>query len=140
MGICCRREQDGSFSFRDDSATMAHFLFLLSDFSAFGNPVKKPLNIRGNYRKAMKLLLTNELDELQLILRSGEDFKIDPPIISKKMNEPKTLELVVTIPPGEAIKVYSIDKAYYSYLVNSGGTFYESNDPLTVAENTGVYF
>ena len=134
----CKRKKDGTFVFSTGEPT--HYLFLLSDFSAFGNPVKKPLNIRGNYRKCMKILLEIELDRFELLLSSGDDFKVGAPILSKKESEPKKLELPLVIPPGNAVKVYSIDSNYATYLVNVGGKFQESDDYEAVEELTGVYF
>ena len=134
----CTRKKDGSFVFSVGKPT--HFLFLLSDFSAFGNPAKKPLNIRGNFRKCMKIMLHQELDRLELLLSSDKDFFIGPPILSKKESEPKKLELTITIPPGNAIKVYSIDSGYMTYLVNINESFYETTDVDAVEESTGAYF
>lgn len=140
MGICvCERANDGTFCFKDPDASVK-FLFLISDFSAFGNPVKKSMKICENFRKTTKLLLENALDEFQLMLRTGNDFAIGPPIINKKINEPKVLKLTITIPPGEAIKVYSIDDAYYMYVVNEEGKFTETEDYQVVEEKTGLYF
>ena len=134
----CKRRKDGSFVFSMGKPT--HFLFLLNDFSAFGNPDKKPRNVRENFRKCMKIMLGLELDKLELLLSTGDNFVIGPPILSKKESEPKKLELTLTIPPGNAIKVYSIDDNYASYLVNEGGTFYETDDYEAVEEATGTYF
>ena len=134
----CKRRKDGTYSFSVGKPT--HFLFLLSDFSAFGNPAKKPFSIRENFRKSMKYLLKHELDELDLLLKTGEDFKIDPPVLSKKQNEPKKLEIPIVVPPGNAIKVFSIDSGFATYLVNQGGEFFETEDYESVEEASGVFF
>lgn len=140
------------------SKRRTHFLFLLSDLSAFGNPAKKPMGIRGNYRKCMKKLLKNKLDEFELILKTGEYFEIFDSVLSKGHTEeeareynevsghggmkvePAKLSVTIKIPPGEAIKVYSIEERFYLYLVNQGGNFYQSTDFEAVEEITGVYF
>ena len=116
------------------------------------------MKIRGNYRKCMKLLLGNKINELELFLSNGEYFEIESPILSRghtkeeaeeynlasggdKMNvEPARLSISLRIPPGEAIKIYSIEESFQVYLVNQGGVFYESNDFEAVEEATGVYF
>lgn len=156
MKIQHERSSGGYIFNNGDKRT--HFLFLLSDLSAFGNPVKKPMKIRGNYRKCMKLLLGNKINELELFLSSGEYFEVESPILSRghtkeeveeynltsggdKMNvEPARLSISLRIPPGEAIKIYSIEEGFQVYLVNQGGVFYESNDFEAVEEATGVYF
>lgn len=135
-----------------------HFLFLLSDLSAFGDPVKKPMGIRKNYRKCMKILLEKEMNELELCLTSGEDFEIGIPLFSRGYTKeearrynmlsggdrveagPTRLSVQFKIPAGEAIKIYSIEEGFQTYLVNQGGKFYESNDYIAVEEATGVYF
>ena len=140
MGNCsCERANDGTFCFKNPDKTVS-FLFLISDFAAFGNPVRKSIKICGNFRKATKLLLENPLDELQLMPRNGSDFVIDPPIINKKEKEPKVLKLTITIPPGEAVKVYSISDAFFTYIVNEEGEFSETKDYRVVEEKTGLYF
>ena len=147
-----------SYTFKAGSRKMVHFLFELSDLSAFGNPAKKPIKIRGNYRKCRKILLGNKLNEFNLVLKDGEYFEIGPPIFTRGRtkkdieeyrgaygNKPVKVELPhlevqVTIPPGNAVKVYSIDGGYFTYLVNQGGIFYETDDYLAVEEATGVPF
>ena len=147
-----------TFVFKAGAHKKTHFLFLLSDLSAFGNPIKKPIGIRGNYRKCMKLLLGNELNEFVLVLKSGDYFEISPPIFtrgrSKKdieeycsmykkgqvKTEPARLDVQFTIPPGNAIKIYSIEENFKTYLVNQGGMFYETEDYAAVEEATGVFF
>ncbi len=140
MGGCrCYREKDGTFVFKS-SKTPLHYLFLLSDICAFVDQSKKPLKIRENYPKAMKMLLENPLDELQILLRSGDYFKVEPPILNKKPTEPKTLKLSMTVPKGEAIKVYSIDGAYVTYIINRNGKFIKTSDYKTVVRDAKVYF
>ena len=152
------RRGSNDFVFRMDGSKTTHFLFLLSDFSAFGNPAKKPMKIRGNFRKCMKILLGNALNEFGLVLKSGENFEVGPPIFTRGRTkediedyhgaygdgeikpEPPHLEVQITIPPGEAIKIYSIEEGYFTYLVNQGGAFYETNDFVAVEEATGTYF
>ena len=152
-----RNKDDNTYTFKSIEGR-THFLFLLSDLSAFGNPVKKPMGIRGNYRRCMKKLLMNELDEFELILRTGEFFEISDPVLSRGhteeeveeynkssghsgMNvEPAKISVMMKIPAGEAIKIYSIEKGFQVYLVNQAGSFYESNDFIAVEEATGVYF
>ena len=151
------KKHDDAYTF-NNGKEKTHFLFLLSDLSAFGNPVKKPMGIRENYRKCMKILLKNEINQLELILKSGDYFEIGPPIFSRGHTaeeveeyrasahgdsikvEPAKLSVLLRIPPGEAIKVYSIEANFQVYLVNQGGKFYESNDFVAVEEVTGVYF
>ncbi|MBQ2638996.1 hypothetical protein IJF91_02950 [Candidatus Saccharibacteria bacterium] len=151
------KKHDDTYVF-DNGKERTHFLFLLSDLSAFGNPVKKPMGIRGNYRKCMKVLLKNELNQLELILKSGDYFEISSPVFSRGHTEeevkeyrssahgdsikvePAKLSVTLKIPQGEAIKIYSIEASFQVYLVNQGGIFYESNDFVAVEEATGVYF
>ncbi len=152
------QKNSDAYTFKAGDRKKTHFLFLLSDLSAFGNPVKKPMGIRGNYRKCMKLLLGNELNEFTLVLKDGDYFEIGSPILSRGRTkkdikeycsmykkgevkpEPSKLEVTMTIPAGNAIKVYSIKENYETYLVNQGGTFYETDDYITVEEATGVFF
>ena len=74
----------------------------------------------------MKLLLGNEMNELTLVLKDGDYFEIGSPILSRGRTkkdikeycsmykkgevkpEPPSLEIEITIPAGNAIKVYSI--------------------------------
>lgn len=152
------QKNSDAYTFKVGDRKKTHFLFLLSDLSAFGNPVKKPRGIRGNYRKCMKLLLENEINELSLVLKNGEYFEISPPIFSRGRTkkdieeycgmykkgeiktEPASLEIEITIPAGNAIKVYSIQESYFTYLVNQGGNFYETDDYVAVEEATGAFF
>ena len=147
-----------TYSFKVEKGETTKFLFSLSDNSAFGNPAKKPMKIRGNYRKCMKILLGNNLNELSIALRSGDYFEVGPPIFSRGRTEkdieeycgmyekgtvkaePPHIELSLIVPPGEAIKIYSIDSGFKTYLVNQGGIFYETDDYIAVEEATGVYF
>lgn len=152
--------QKGSdvYTFKAGQRKKTHFLFLLNDLSAFGNPVKKPMKVRGNYRKCNQLLLKHKINEFILVLKDGEYFEIKTPIFSRGRTEkdikeycnmykrgevkpePPRLEVEITIPAGNAIKVYSIDEGYFTYLVNQGGQFYETNDYAAVEEVTGVPF
>lgn len=136
---CCEIAKDGTFCFKSCDG-LSHFLFSLSDLSAFGDPAKKPRNIRGNYYKTTKMLLENPLDEFQLLVRSGDYFKVYPPVLSKKESEPKVLSLTIEIPPWEAIKVYSIDGGYFGYIVNEEEKFTFTCKCEEVEQKTGVLF
>ena len=147
-----------SFTFKAGARKKVHFLFELSDLSTFGNIAKKPMKVRGNFRKCRKILLGNKLNELSLVLNDGDYFEIGPPVFTRGRTkkdieeysgayggkpvkvEPPRLEVQITIPAGNAIKVYSIDGGFFAYLVNQGGSFYESDDFLAVEEVTGVPF
>jgi hypothetical protein len=153
-----RQVSSDYYIFKAGERKTTHFLFLLSDLSAFGNPAKKPMGIRGNYRKCMKLLLSNKLNEFRLVLKDGEYFKVDSPVFSRGRSkkdieeylkmykkgeikvEPSHLEVQITIPAGNAIKVYSIEEGFYTYFVNEAGIFRETNDFEAVEAATGVYF
>lgn len=137
MGNCyCEIAKDGTFCFRSRDG-LSHFLFLLSDLSAFGNPAKKPRNIRENYCKANKMLLENPLDEFQLLVKSGDFFKVYPPVLNRKESEPKVLSLTIEIPPGEAVKVYSIDGSYFDYIINEEEKFTITDNYKVVEQKTG---
>ena len=123
-----------------DIGKPTQYAYLLSDFSAFGNPIKKPLNIRGNYRKSMKLLLENKIDRFIIMLKSGDYFKIEPPVLTRKETEPKKIELTIEIPPGNAIKIFSINDGFFTYIVNKEGIFYETDDYREAEKETGAYF
>jgi len=118
----------------------SYFYFLLSDFSAFGNPAKKPLKIRGNYRKCNKILLDNQLDEFEILLSKGEYFAISDPYFTCKETEPVRLTVTITVPAGNAIRVFSIDAGYNIYLVNDGEDFIVMEDHHDVERITGSYF
>jgi len=147
-----------TYTFKLGGGKEVRFLFLISDLSAFVDPLKEPANIRGNYRKCMKVLLGNKFNEFNLVLKSGEYFKIGTPTYSRGRTkkdieeyrtmirsddikaEPSRFEVAITIPAGNAIKVYSIEEGYETYLVNQGEKFYESKDFIAVEEATGAFF
>jgi hypothetical protein len=153
-----RHESSNTFLFKAGKRRKTHFSFLISDFSAFGNPDKKPLKIRGNYRKCMKLLLENELNELSLNISEGEYFAVGDPVINRgrtsadikaycksfKKGEVKVevprLDVDITLPSGSAIKVFSIKDGFYAYIVNDNGNFIQTNDFREVEEISGTYF
>ena len=151
-------ENSSTFLFKAGPRRKTSFLFSLSDLSTFGNPVKKPLKIRGNYRKCMKLLLENELNELSITAKNGEYFEIENPVFSRGRDgkyikeyckmykkhevkpEPARLEIPITIPAGNAIKIYSIKDGFATYLVNENGNIFRTDDFALVEKIAGVYF
>jgi len=152
------QENSNSYLFKAGPRRKTKFLFLLSDLSAFGNPVKKPLKIRGNYRKCMKILVQEEINEFNLTINDGEYFEIESPCYSRGRTkkdikeycgfykksgikiESARLDVSVTIPSGNAIKVYSIKDGFDVYIVNDNGELKETNDVNYVEKVTGVYF
>ena len=137
------------------------FCFLLSDFSAFGNPVKKPMNIRKNYREVMKILLEHEINELIITLKNSDeadhfeirssDFYRGRTVAEvkeyRKMDKTTTikaeapkLEIEICLPANSAVKVFSIKDGFKTYLVNDGENFGRHNNYKEVVEITGVYF
>ncbi len=149
-------DNGGSFLFKAGQRRKTKFLYMLSDLSAFGNPVKKPIKIRGNYRKTMKILLEEELNEFNVNVQDGEYYEIFNPVLSrgrttkdvkeygkrcgKIKTEPAKLDITVTLPTGNAIKVYSMKDNYVAYIVNDDGKIFLTDDYILVEELTGVYF
>lgn len=149
-------DNGGSFLFKAGQRRKTKFLYMFSDLSAFGNPVKKPIKIRGNYRKTMKILLEEELNEFNVNVQDGEYYEIFNPVLSRGRTakdvkeygkrcgkikiEPAKLDITVTLPAGNAIKVYSIKDNYVAYIVNDDGNIFLTDDYILVEEITGVYF
>ena len=149
-------DNGGSFLFKAGQRRKTKFLYMFSDLSAFGNPVKKPIKIRGNYRKTIKILLKEELNEFNVNVQDGEYHEISNPVLSrghtakdvkeygkrcgKIKPEPAKLDVTVTLPAGNAIKVYSIKDNYVAYIVNDDGNIFLTDNYLLVEEITGVYF
>jgi hypothetical protein len=149
-------DNGGSFLFKAGQRRKTKFLYMFSDLSAFGNPVKKPIKIRGNYRKTMKILLEEELNEFNVNVQDGEYYEIFNPVLSRGRTakdvkeygrrcgkikpEPAKLDITVTLPAGNAIKVYSIKDNYAAYIVNDDGKIFLTDDYILVEEITGVYF
>lgn len=156
--IIKRQKGSDTIIFKAGPRRKTSFLFQLSDLSAFGNPIKKPMKIRGNYRKCMKIFLENELNELVINLKDGEFFEIESPIFSRGRSkkdieeycrmyrsgeiktEPTKLEIPITLPRGNAIKIYSLKDSFVHYIVNDGGKFVETGDYKYVEKISGVYF
>lgn len=151
-------EGTNTFSFKAGARRTTRFLFLLSDFSTFGNPAKKPMKVRGNFRKCMDILLRNEINELTVVLKNGEYFEIGPPIFTRGRSkedieqysgmygknkikaEPAHFEVQITVPVGNAVKVYSIADNFEIYLVNEDGKFSETTDFDFVDKIAGSLF
>ena len=152
------KKRGNTYTFTVKNGGVTDFLFGFSDLSAFGNPTKKPEKIRGNFRKCNKILLNHDLNELSIALSTGDYFEIAPPVFSRGRTEKDIeeycgmyekgsvkpelphLELQITVPPGNGIKVYSINSGYWTHLINQAGAFYETNDIAAIEEATGAYF
>ena len=151
-------DNSSTFLFKAGPKRKTKFLFYLSDISAFGNPAKKPLKFRGNYRKCMKILLENELNEFTVITKNGEYFEIGAPIFSRGRDrkyieeyckmykkgevkpEPARLDVQITIPPQNAIKVFSIKDGFELYIVNDGEKIFSTLDFRLVEKITDTWF
>ncbi len=152
------RESSNTFIFKAGKRKKVHFYFLISDLSAFGNPSKKPIKIRGNYRKCMKLMLENELNELCIIFKDGDHFEIGNPVFTRgrtyvdvkkyhgackdgslKTEMPK-IDLEITVPSGNAVRIFATDDNFTTYIVNDNGNFFRTDDFNVAEEISGAYF
>lgn len=148
-------EDGGSFLFKAGPRRKTKFRYIFGDLSTYGNTVKKPIKVRGNYRKSMKLLLENELNEFNINVQDGEYHEVHDPVLSlgrsaetakelrkmyrsKKFKaEPSKLDVTITLPAGNAIKVYSTKDALEAYIVNDGEKIFLTEDFKLVDDITG---
>lgn len=158
MEIKC---QGNTFTFKAGKRREVSFWFFLNDFSAFGNSKKHPEYIRENYRKCMKILRTNKINQLVLTMESGDEyFKIGSPTYTRKRTkkdceeyrkmskdkknklkpEPSKLEVTITIPEGSAVEIMSVDDKFFGYITNDDGNFKKTKDVYYVQKVSGVWF
>jgi hypothetical protein len=151
-------EKANAFLFKAGPRRKTQFLYLFSDFSAFGDPIKKPVKFRGNYRKTIKFLLENELNELTVRVQDGDYLEVLNPVFSRERTAKEIkeyhqaykngkvkadlakLDVTITLPAGNAIKIYSIKDSYMIYIVNDGKKIFTTDDFALVEEITDVYF
>ncbi len=134
------------------------FELSLSDRSVYGNGSKE---FRANYNKCCELLAKNKVHLLSLNLVEGDDFIIGPPTLSlrrdhdeikdycKKVGisqppkemEISKLEVDITVPHGEAVKIVAYRIGLRLYAVNNDGPEFITTENLEeVKEATGLYF
>ena len=154
------KRRGDTFTFKAGVRREVNFWFFLNDFSTFGNPDKKPLYVRENYLKCNRILRRNDINQLVLIMESGEYFKIKSPTYTRKRTEkdceeyyklsksrknklnvePSKLEVTIIIPEGSAVEILSVSGAYHGYIVNDGGTFKLTKNIDYVEDVSGVCF